>query len=386
MIIETMKSNLYLLDFENGQLVGEGAKLIGAELGLHQFVLVGEQHGIAEVGEFCEGLFNQGKNHGFSHFAIETDPWVAAKLEECVSESKASLLAFTSQFPFTIPFYDNESDFSFLHGILDGNDSRPPRIWGLDQAFMTTSRFLLNEMQLAAKSNEAQELAANHLNNAHEAFQTAMGKQDPSAVYMTRMTSDDFQALESVFKKENNKSALSILNGLRESQKIYNHWFNGRYYQNNRVRSGLMKSQFMDYFLAAEKELGKRPKVMFKFGSNHAIRGLTSVNIYDLGNMVSELAESNDERSLHIRFVGIKGASYNMLIGNQTFNSTKDIEPRILKAMGDHINGEKWVMIDMRPLRDIRMKNESDGFKSKVFGWDLLIYVPVARAQVPFGS
>ena len=114
LIIETLRSNMYEVLYTDGQLGGSGAKLLEEGVKNHQFVTIGEMHGIREVGEFSEGIFRIGKKHGFRYFAVETDPWIARKLEQFAGQPLDSLKAFETRFPLAIPFYGNQNLMRFL--------------------------------------------------------------------------------------------------------------------------------------------------------------------------------------------------------------------------------------------------------------------------------
>lgn len=384
LIIETIREHTYKVSFSEGRLTGDGAELLEGALQNHQFVLVGEMHGIREVGEFSEGLFKMGKKHGFKYFALETDPWIAKKLEQLANQPMDSLAAFERKFPLSIPFYGNQSDFSFLESIVHENKGPGRKIWGLDQTFIAATRFHLHEILGKAKSDQARQLVKRHYDKAVVTFQEAMQSRDPGGVYLSKIDESAFRDLEDTFHSEQNFEALEIISGIKKSARIYRHWFEGEYYQNNRVRSRWMKNSFVRYYHEAMFRDGDLPKVFFKFGSNHATRGLTPVHIYDLGNLVSELAESRGNQSLHILFNALKGTSSNMLTGNRVFDHTDQVDKRILEAVGARTDKEDWILIDLRPLRSLGMKNESESFKSLVFGFDLYVLVPNGQPLVPF--
>jgi hypothetical protein len=368
----------------DGQISGAGATKLEDAVADHQLIMIGEMHGIREVGDFSEALFNIGKKYGFRYFAIESDPWVAEKLESLATHPIDSLQAFEKAMPFSIPFYSNRSDFPFLQSIVQQEGNSDKKIWGLDQTFVVATRFLFQEIKRKAKSDEGKQLAQSHYEKAVVAFQEAMGSGNPSGVYLLKLSEDDFKELETTFRKEENFEALEIVNGIKKSRQIYQHWYDGENYLNNRVRSQWMKNTFMRYYNEAMFRDGALPKVMFKFGSNHAMRGLTPVHVYDLGNMVSELAESKGTESLHIKCTALKGKAYNMLMGPQDFDSTEDYDARIIKAIGEKANGSEWIVIDLRPLRNIRLKNEDESFKSTVFGFDFWVIAPTGTPLEPF--
>lgn len=384
LIIENLRANMHTIQCADGKITGPGAEILEDAVRRHQLIMVGEMHGIREVGDFCEALFNTGKKHGFHYFAIESDPWVAEKIETLAQYPVDSLEAFEKAIPFSIPFYGNKSDFPFLQTIVQQEESPGKKIWGLDQTFVAATRFLFQEIKQKAKSQAGKQLAQSHFDKAVEAFQEAMGSGNPSGVYLLKLSEADFKELETTFRQEENFEALEIVNGIKKSRQIYQHWYDGENYLNNRVRSQWMKNTFMRYYNEAMFRDGSLPKVMFKFGSNHAMRGLTPVHVYDLGNMISELAESKGNESLHIKFTALKGTTYNMLMGPQEFDSTEDYDSRVMEAIGEKANGKEWIMIDLRPLRNIRLKNESASFKSTVFGFDYWVIAPAGTPLEPF--
>src|SRR5687767_14530017 len=58
----------------DGSLRGAGAERLAAAAREHQFILVGEEHGIAEVPAFVAALFETAKPAGYRHLAIEIGP------------------------------------------------------------------------------------------------------------------------------------------------------------------------------------------------------------------------------------------------------------------------------------------------------------------------
>ena len=46
---------------------------------------------------------------------------------------------------------------------------------------------------------------------------------------------------------------------------------------------------------------------MFKFGSNHIYKGLNGLNVFDIGNFVSEFASQQGKESFHLYTLGRKG-------------------------------------------------------------------------------
>lgn len=383
LIVKALQDNTYSFGIENGAFTGTGTSILEEAIANSQFLPVGEQHGIREIGEFTKVLFEQASKKGFKYMAIETDPFTATKVEELANGTVDEAKAHLQKFPLTIPFYDNNEDFEFLKGVVTNSDA-DPTFWGLDQTFVAGTRYLFSQLMELASTDEEQNVAAEYFKKANEAFGEAMQDMNPNKIYLVRMEEADFEKLSETFCGNGEDIACQIVQEIRKSKEIYQYWYDGKYLENNSVRSELMKRHFMDYYRNAQKAGDELPKVVFKFGANHCVRGLTYVHIFDLGNLISELAAMNGTSSFHVLFTGAKGTTHNQLQGTQPFDATEGWHENVKAALGDRLDTEDWLLVDMRPIRKIRMKKASDDFKRLVFGWDVWIIVPEAHAVTGF--
>ena len=67
-----------------------------------------------------------------------------------------------------------------------------------------------------------------------------------------------------------------------------------------------MKRNFMHYYQAALKHQ-PQPRALFRLGAFHAGRGLSPTKLFDIGNLASELANSQGSHSLHILVIAAGG-------------------------------------------------------------------------------
>lgn len=373
-LIRTLKENTFSLGIENGKFTGNGSEVIRKMLQSAQFLLVGEQHGIKEVAEFTKALFSESNPFGFNYLCIETDPYVATKLENLANEGEEAFVHFLTEIPMSFPFYDNRHEFSLIHSAVKLSQSQKPVLWGVDQVFMGAPRLLFSQLIDEAPGKEAAQMVKNYLERAQEGFKEVISTGNPGKLIMNALKEEDFDQLLNAYSP--NPGHVALIEKLKESQRIYLLWFNGKQFENNFERSLLMKSQFMDYYnTASERELN--PKVVLKFGSTHAYRGLSYYNQFDLGNMVSELAASSGMQSVHFNISGLKGTTQGPFGPPQSFDRSQDIHPMV-KSVLDEINDSQWVLMDIRPLRPLIKINESDEVKKLVFGFDFWIFVPEA--------
>ncbi len=206
---------------------------------------------------------------------------------------------------------------------------------------------------------------------------------DFTQMLLMQLTSEDFEKLHGTFGRDSASEAVRIIGGLANTKEIYDTWYAGQYYQNNLIRSKLMKKQFMDYYRRAAAK-APRPKVIFKFGATHTYRGLSYYQIFDVGNLASELAAMNGLESLHIHFSGLQGKANAGLQGTQSFDAKKDGHPILWEAIKEKAEATYWIMVDMRPLREKFGRKTLKPIKSEVFNYDFWIFVPQATAVTNF--
>jgi hypothetical protein len=182
---------------------------------------------------------------------------------------------------------------------------------------------------------------------------------------------------------------------LRESREIYKKNFEGAGYDSNLQRSILMKRHFMAYYNRAAAQRGTQPKVLFKFGANHVKRGRNFTNVYDMGNLVSELAAANGSASFHLFVLPLGGTqnSYVPFLANAA-DKEKKVEIRENSGAFDGRaflqtkNGKDWAVIDLRPLRPLvsagNIKDLPRGFADLVWGFDAILIIPETKAATLF--
>ena len=378
-----MGEHTHSLAVDGQKLSLQGAELLEEAVAASQFVLIAEAHGLAEVQEISTALFAVAHSSGFNHMAIETDPFVTKDITRMAAETDVEAAAYFDKYPMAIPFFYSQEGMQMARDIHALNNVE---FWGLDQVFIVAPRVLFTHLIEMAPNKLAKELASNWYDLANAAFGEAMGAGDPSGVILYKITDEDFAELHRAFSSV--PEATEMINQMQLTQEIYAYWSSGEYYLNNKVRSDLMKRLFWGNYQSAVAGGEERPKVVFKFGSNHCVRGLTSMHIYDLGNTISELADLNGTKSVHIKMTAARGSSFNMLAGPQEFDDTEDWHEWIKAALNDKVEQADGdlLIVDLRPLRNLRLKNADESIKSLVYGFDFWIVIPNATPVTMFGG
>ena len=344
-----------------------------------QFVLVGEQHGILAVGQVTEKLYQMASPHGYHTLCIETDALAACTISDCAKEKDAVAAAkkVNASFPHSIAFYNNAEDYELFSAV----DEDGGALWGIDQSLMTQFRLNFDHLIRNTKDKAFKESLTVQYEKAVAAYEKAMSTKDFMAAYLFAYDEDTHEALIALASTEQEKQ---VLQWFWQSKEIYMYNFSRQGYLNNQTRGQLMKANFRQYYQAAlEKE--STPKVVFKLGANHAGRGLNTTRIYDIGNHVSELAESNGKRSLHLKVIGITGqaAAGNPFIPTPVvpFDNTEDLSQE-LQTLVKETEG-KYLLIDLEALRG-KAKQFSDELQNVIFRYDGLLLVRDAQAVSRF--
>jgi hypothetical protein len=343
-----------------------------------QFTMVGEQHGIQEAAIFTDFIYELGQKEGYRYLCVETDA-TAAKMLTAINGSIKKAADFYKKNPIAIPFYNNQDDYFMFENTL----KKDGEIWGIDQTFMTQFRpnlaYLMEHASNAAFKSKLKEL---HL-QAETAFQTTVETQQFQSLFIFQYDEASHQSLMALAKTTEEQS---IVEQFWKTKEIYGFYFTGESYLNNNVRGQLMKENFLRYYKMAQKK-NPFPKVVFKLGANHATKGLTSTNIFDISNLVSELAITNGMRSVHFKVLGIKGSE---AVGNPfsketsaRFDHTNDFPKEVQALIKSH--SSKYLVLDLEPLRPMCYgKTFTADFKKLIMGFDVLVLVDKAQALQQF--
>jgi hypothetical protein len=384
---EELNKNRFDLTVKDGHLTGSGLPLLEAAIKDAQFVMVGEDHGIAQIPAVYAGLCDIAGPQGFHTMAIETGPLVAAKLEQWIREpnGQAELAAFERQYPASIAFYDWSQEFDLLVRCAGKATGGQFRLWGLDQELMGSAGFLLNKILEQHPGPEATQEVKRLLQENLDAQAKAMNSGNPGELFMMSAPEDDLSRLGTLLKKEGNSTALALFAALVESRQIYQKNMTGDYAGSNRQRALLMKHTFLGDYQQTAKTDARPPKVLFKFGGWHMFKGFNPLHNNDLGNFVTELADGQSMQSVHILIVGVKGSQLRFAgVGKPPQPSPlnlaedKDSDFLYLKPMFSNMLAEGNTLFDLRGMRkNLKAMGPIDPeMERMIYGYDFLVLVP----------
>jgi hypothetical protein len=119
-LVAKLLQNRYALSVRRGQLSGAGAQVLQSAIAQSRFVLLGEDHGVAQTPEFWAAVRNAAGPERFHTMAVEEGPLVAAELERWARrpDGLAQLVAFEKTFPESINVYNAREEFDMLQSVL----------------------------------------------------------------------------------------------------------------------------------------------------------------------------------------------------------------------------------------------------------------------------
>ena len=397
-LADELARHRYPLTLENGRLGGEGARVLSDEAKASEFVLVGEDHGLAEMPRFVDALFRLVAPHGYRHLAVEAGPLTERYLTRMASgaDAQKAFADFNREHPFALPFYSWREEAEMLESAVRivGPATREP-IWALDQEFILSSSVHLERLVELAPNARARAVATEYADKAKTEFARMVEAKNPGLVFLASAAADDFKRLGEAFHAAPGTEAARILDELEVSWEIYQKNFTGRGFDSNQQRADLMKRHLMQYYDRARAIEKAPPKAVFKFGAYHMKRGRSFINVYDVGNLVSELAAANGSRSFHVLAVAAKGTqnTYLPFVGvdadrQKAYDAVAAFDFMDVKPLVGAALGGSWTLVDLRPVRPLLAARKlgalDRGLEETIWGYDAVVVIPESHASTLF--
>lgn len=375
------------LVLDAGELAGPGGVVLREAAADAHFVLLGEDHGIAEIPAFATALYRLLEPAGFDTLAVEVGPRVASEVERILGmdEHRARFEAFLSEYPFSVAFYDREEELAFLEraAALSGAKFR---LVGVDQELMGASKLLLRQAHALARGPEVAARLDALLAAEAKAFARAQRSGDPSDLFMMTADARELAAVREQLAAES-PAAARPLDALLASREIYA--LDAREgWRSNVLRAGLMREHLRAAFT------GAWPKMLVKIGAYHAFKGINPLRSRELGNFLAEVAELLGSRSLHLLVVGGQGEQSRFAgIGRPPETAPIAVAtpegglPALAPFVEIAARHERWSLFDLRPLRPLYRKLSpiDPELERLVYGFDLVLVIPRGTASRPLG-
>ena len=338
------KNNFPFQIEKNVSFQGKGWDVLLNEIKQSNSVLLGETHFTNEIPYFTNAIINEVK---FDNYFLEVDPYSVDIIETKIKSLSAEKLnSFVKEYSTNFSFLEQEPEFDLFKDLVQRNT----KIYGVEQISIFADQMVISTLKETSKNKKAIEIYEQMLHNS----KLASSKEGLEKYYL--LSEDCLQKIDLLLKLKLSDKERKQIEDLKLSREIYV------------KRSHPLRIQLLKNILLNQLADWKNKKNLFKFGANHLPKGetiLTKTDIYDIGNLISNIEEANFRKSLHIMIVG-KGEDGN---DNASFKSFLNVAKE-----------DQWYCFDLRPLKKSILQNKlkvDDVYLSRVIkGYDYLIYIP----------
>ncbi|MGI4741243.1 MAG: hypothetical protein ACRYG7_39250 [Janthinobacterium lividum] len=373
----------YPLQASGTQFSGPGWEKLRAGVLKSQFVLLGEDHGIAQIPQFAAAVARELKP---ALYALEVDPYAAATIRQLATQPGLPT-AYVKQFPGALCFGSLAEEFTLVRTL----HAQRARAIGLDQIFIINAAPFYQ--QLAGQAKGAAARAYLHQRaTVYYAQEQANLRQGSKTFVLLQQTPAAIDSLLTITKKES-PAVQKMAQDYADSYRIYT--TGGHQDRLNLMKRNLLQ-ELRPYQTATQ--VGA-PKMLFKFGGLHLARGsspYTGGEYYDLGNLVQNLADVQAQQSLHVLVLGKQGTRVASLGGLLSADQKADVYTSAIyegnagfpvKLFMDQVSGPSWSAFDLRPLRAAFAKGKlqlpNRQLERIITGYDYLVVIPETTASHP---
>jgi hypothetical protein len=318
-----------------------------------QFTLLGEQHGLAEIPVLTAALFEALRPSGYGKLVVETSPQGALALDRAARGGVDGVRRFLAEWPPGVAFFGQAEEAELAAFVRARTAGSLQSIWGLDYE-VGSFPLLLGSLRSSAPATARPALQA--LSAATDAeWKKYLETRGPQHFPAFSLDPDLVRAVRRAWPRPD-PAADWTLETLEQTLEINRLWVSGDNYGSNLQRNALNRANLHRYW-RAEKERGRAPRALFKFGGSHVARGTNDFGNFDLGNAAFELAAAEGRESFHLLVGGALGsqsrAQFNPAELTYAPRAEKawwgDLEPLLRPLTSDGA----WIVVDLRPLRRI---------------------------------
>ncbi|OGX90168.1 hypothetical protein [Hymenobacter coccineus] len=345
-----------------------------------RFLLIGEDHGTQQTVAFTRALALAFEP---ALYVTEIDPYQAKELVELTARPGLPT-DYLHHHPEGLSIYGWAEEFELARLL----SSRQVQILGIDQVFLASTGPLYARMAKLANSPRAKA----YLEHWAAVYQMQDCQAQQSAVTEFSMythSAEDLAKLLAVTAAEG-PTVHRMAQDYVLSHNIYRLQLAGTGGHQQRVN--LLKRNLLNglrpYQQTVEQPL---PKLLVKLGALHVARNISPLVIgeyFDVGNLIQNLADAQDHKSLHLFVVGRQGTKAVALQpedpAQRVLSYQMDAIPFLLNFTSPKSSAFAWEVIDLRPARqafwqgNLRLADQ-DSLRT-VLGYDFLVVVPETTA------
>lgn len=363
--LQLARENLKTIEYDGSEFSGEGWQAVLDNTQKSQNVLIGEDHFSNEIPAFASAL---AQSTTFDNLFIEVDPYSTQIIENSIRNlSPSGREAFNKEFSHLFLFYALKPEYEFLEKVVGSGTN----LLGSEQVVAYADRLIFNKLAGESSQPEMKEIYLDIMQKSRSHLDSFLENPQNPMYFMTPEFGQQLDKLEALDIGEYEKG---LIEDIKYSIAIYTK-------MSHKMRVRLLLHQVMDVYPE-----WKDKRNLFKFGANHMARGESLLTVFDIGNLVANITESNFKESYHLMIVGESG-----LLGTpfKSFPATKlasgeDHPLSFLKPFFDITEGKDWSYFDLRELRKAFNKKqfqiENDSLRRVINGFDALVIIPEVTA------
>jgi hypothetical protein len=388
-LLEALQRNRLPLKMSSDGPAGRGWDWLVQEARNARFTLVGEEHGVAETGQFSAALFNALRGSGYSRIAVELSPVMAQDIEAAARRKGFQGIVDFLGAPGIWTFYNLREEVQFLADVIKAAPRNERVLWGFDREIFN-DRYLISKLE-ARVPRRARESFTRLKEASTNAW--AQYEQNPIGDNLFILAGDPavVSAVRAAWPAPDPESD-AVLRTLEESLAIEAAERAGGAWPYLQRRTKWNRDN-LAALLREEQRRNVPPKIMMKFGYNRMIRGANYFNMFDLGAMADEVAALAGEQAFHILVLpgpgsrqAVPGPKLSFVsISSDEFDELRAGEGRLTRVL-PNANATGHEVIDLRALRPLAMRG-LEGWNPDVIrtihGYDAAVIWKGAHASSP---
>ena len=257
--------------------------------------------------------------------------------------------AFVAAWPPGPAFYFWRTEAELIAAVRAAVPADREALWGLDYE-VTGDRRLIARLKAKAPASLGPALAALEAASAG-AWAKWRATRNPAALFTFSGDPQLVRAVRAAWPRPDAAADL-ILETLEQTLAI-NALFPTRNWDSNELRARFNRAN-LAAFLNRAAARGRRPRVMFKMGESHLMRGVNWTGNFDVGSLAHEAAALRGGHAISVLVGGGRGARHGVL--NPTDMSVADAPVDMFAQLGlgfliDGLGGEGPTLVDLRALR-----------------------------------
>lgn len=346
-LVKRARDHLHAIAYDGQAFSGPGWDMLVKEGRAAEFFLIGEEHGTSEIPVLSGHLFEALRSGGYNRLAIELSAPVASDLDAAARDGLDGVRRYCATYAPGPAFYSWKPEAELLAKVRATVPSGQQAIWGLDYEVLGDRQLI---ERLRARAPASARPALDRLDQASRAGYAAWkAEKDPGKLPMFALDPKLIYDIRDGWNAPDADSA-QIIEVLAETLEI-NEAQKRSGWESNRRRADFNRKTLVRYLAEAKPT----DRVMFKFGSTHAMRGVSWTGVFDIGSLAAEAAALRGGKSFHLLVGGGVGATHGSLnpVDMSVMSQPAEMLSPVfgLQFLMDVMPQTGLGLLDLRPLR-----------------------------------